>query len=216
MVEVRTDTGYWTAILQNKCAHQNLKIYIQPHDLVPTAHDAATSNDYHGNVPSYTPIYPGDASTIASTPPNTTALMVCYPPPDDMAYKALRAFSGNFVFSHWEIGGFDRHNSIQAITRNPVCDTRANVADTMGYGCSAYLSIWKCNTNHSIPTEIEIANAGCVTIVRFNGAGTLDVSLTAVHRALNAMQVSTPRTYLCTWCLLRWKCGWITRLISCL
>lgn len=91
IVEVGAGTGYFASLIQ-RCGG-----FVKPYDLVPPG--CNTDNDYHGEVPAFTVVHPGDASTadFSSCSSSQQTVLFCYPTPGtDMAASALRKFAASY------------------------------------------------------------------------------------------------------------------------
>ncbi|PZM77136.1 MAG: hypothetical protein DKT66_28265 [Candidatus Melainabacteria bacterium] len=85
LVEIGAGTGYWAALLRNRGAD------IIAYDFAPSA---TGRNGYTLKTNSWTEVLPATETTVAYHPDRT--LFLCWPPlNDEMAYRALRAYTGD-------------------------------------------------------------------------------------------------------------------------
>jgi len=97
--EVGAGTGYWALLLRNK------GLVVQATDIAPTS---TKSNEYHGCVPPF-----GTVSTSAQLPESSDVLLLCYPPPNDMAFSVLKDYSGEILVHVGEWQGLTGNTALE-------------------------------------------------------------------------------------------------------
>mmetsp|Transcript_39389 Transcript_39389/g.72676 ORF Transcript_39389/g.72676 Transcript_39389/m.72676 type:complete len:274 (+) Transcript_39389:1812-2633(+) len=135
VVELGAGTGYIARLLTDN------GLQVTALDVAPTGSDPQlgcrktdTTNEYHGNTPSFMPVQQSNASGLrtffsSEKVSRRTALLLCYPPPlSNMAFDALQAYtaSGGRCLIH--IGEFQgltgSHHFEDALMQNFKCIER--------------------------------------------------------------------------------------------
>lgn len=169
ILEAGAGTGYWSALLvshlkhsKNQCkepekdgmAHKKLLVAydIAPPSLEQGDDRAAVSNEYHGNIPTFTDVCQADnigqALSASVTSSANTALLLCYPPPgSDMAQRALSTHMSNGGKTVMHIGewqGLTGDATFEAsLTQNFYCQEKDVVPLPMWGSDTTYLTIWR-------------------------------------------------------------------------
>ncbi|KAL3817025.1 hypothetical protein ACHAXA_002937 [Cyclostephanos tholiformis] len=156
ILEAGAGTGYWSALLR-----LHLKYCIKKSDVDEVAqgpilfpYDAApgSSNEYHGEIPSFTFIHQASnfsqALSASTTSGVKTVLLLCYPPPgNDMAYQALSAHishGGRIVIYIGEWQGLTGDDKFEVLLAQEFSCNREDVVPLPFWGTDAtYLTIWR-------------------------------------------------------------------------
>jgi hypothetical protein len=161
IVEMGAGTGYWAALLKDH------GIPVVAYDRNPPG--TYSDNEYHSEVPAFTPVEQLDSNRSSSMSPedSSSVLMLCYPPPGtDMAFDALQGFSGDSVVHVGEWNGLTGNGAFeQLLLRTFVCQTYIPLP--LWGTDAAYVTIWKRATDNDSSggreaTKRNIATGGCI------------------------------------------------------
>ena len=129
LVEVGAGTGFVADLLRRS------GINVHAWDVSPPS---STSNDYHGETPSFSTVRKGDVDDALKSHFNNcksnqkaelSALLLCYPPPNsDMAYRAVKLFSkfgGRYIIHIGEFKGLTGSKKFETFLKTSfVCKDR--------------------------------------------------------------------------------------------
>mmetsp|Transcript_535 Transcript_535/g.1062 ORF Transcript_535/g.1062 Transcript_535/m.1062 type:complete len:819 (-) Transcript_535:316-2772(-) len=173
ILEAGAGTGYWSALLLSHLKHNGKKskglkkddmaptsapMLVQPYDIAPPSSEAkyddrsAVSNEYHGNIPTFTDVHQANtlsqALSTSATNSSNMAMLLCYPPPgSDMAQRALSAhiFNGGRTVMHigeWQ--GLTGDSTFETLLTQEFCCQEKDVVPLPLWGTDAtYLTIWR-------------------------------------------------------------------------
>lgn len=154
IVEQGAGTGYWSSLLNAKLSQKKLETGYEAYDISPPSPTEgsdttiASSNEYHGNIPTFMHVQKADAHNSTRTSSPKTALLLCYPPPDsDMAYGALTAHinkGGHIVIHIGEWKGLTGNTLFEELLKKQFYCDKKDVVQLPIWGTDAtYLTIWR-------------------------------------------------------------------------
>jgi len=161
ILEQGAGTGYWSSLLNAKLSQQKRLEKedkaevprVVAYDVSPPSSEGnetaiASSNEYHGNVPTFMHVQKADAHDLTRTSSPKTALLLCYPPPDsDMAHDALTAHinKGGEVLIHiGEWKGLTGNALFEELLKQQFYCDEKDVIQLPFWGTDAtYLTIWR-------------------------------------------------------------------------
>ena len=160
IVEQGAGTGYWSSLLNTRLTQKRLETndqakmpLVEAYDISPPSSEGnetaiASSNEYHGNVPTFMHVQKADAHDSTRTSSKNTALLLCYPPPDsDMAYDALTAHinkGGQVVIHIGEFQGLTGNAMFEELLKQQFYCDEKDILPLPVWGTDAtYLTIWR-------------------------------------------------------------------------
>ncbi|KAL7544120.1 hypothetical protein ACHAXR_013524 [Thalassiosira sp. AJA248-18] len=146
---------------------------VVPYDISPPSQgngSAATSNDYHGNIPTFMEVHQADtfsqALSASTAGRANTALLLCYPPPaSDMAHEALSVHLSNGGRTVMHIGewqGLTGDASFEKMLTHFFSCEEKDVIFLPAWGSDAtYLTLWRKKRNEGVDNITCSPALGC-------------------------------------------------------
>ena len=165
ILEAGAGSGYWSLLVSHfssalgKEKDNNSRVpKVIAYDIRPPSSEGDidevnNSNEYHGNIPTFTEVHQADTlshvlSSAAKTSSANTALLLCYPPPgSEMAYDALTTHTssgGRVVIHIGEWQGLTSNTAFEEFLKQKFFCAEKDVVPLPLWGTdAAYLTIWR-------------------------------------------------------------------------
>eukprot|EP00986_Skeletonema_menzelii_P015321 scaffold11500_cov144-Skeletonema_menzelii.AAC.7 len=165
IVEAGAGTGYLSALLASHLKKDRSGTVL-PYDIIPPRQANAgadvSSNEYHGQVPTFIDVHQAQSfeqaqSMLTSTDANVS-LILCYPPPaSEMAAVALSqyiVYDGKTVIHVGEWQGMTGNNAFESmLLKNFNCSEKDTIPLPLWGTDATYLTIWRRKSVNNVSTQ---------------------------------------------------------------